>query len=297
MIMSYIYKITNLITNKIYVGYTSKTLNIRFYQHKYDALKENKDKSHLHNSMRKYGVENFKIEEIYQFDENKESWKELEKYYIKILKSLEPNGYNILEGGDKPPIKYGNDNNKTKFKDEDIPLLYEMLKDNSISYKDISNITGLSIEYLYKINQGKFRKQEKVKYPIRKFSQYEENALKVIHILNTDVTLSNSKIAELIPGYFRANEIASINNGKKYAYLWNGDFPIRKVTVPNNYEECQEKAKNILKFINDNKNIKKITQIGIQRELGYSRTIVEKTLKGIYPYNINEVEYPVKINT
>ena len=45
----------------------------------------------------------------------------------------------------------------------------------------------------------------------------------------TDKTLSNAKIAELFPCYFRANEIASINTGKKYAYLWKGDFPIRKI--------------------------------------------------------------------
>ena len=50
----------------------------------------------------------------------------------------------------------------------------------------------------------------------------------VINILANNKTLSNKKIADLIPNYFRANEIASINNGKKYAYLWNGDFPIRK---------------------------------------------------------------------
>ena len=30
---------------------------------------------------------------------------------------------------------------------------------------------------------------------------------------------TDSKIAELCPNYFRANEIASINTGKKYGYL------------------------------------------------------------------------------
>ena len=58
-----------------------------------------------------------------------------------------------------------------------------------------------------------------------------------MNILSSDKTLSNKKIAELIPNYFRANEISLINNGKKYAYLWDGKFPIRKERVPNNYDE------------------------------------------------------------
>ena len=72
--------------------------------------------------------------------------------------------------------------------------------------------------------------------------------------------MSNSKIAELIPNYFRANEIASINNGNKYAYLWNGDFPIRKETVPNDYLEKQNVAKSIIDYI---KLQKPLTQLQI----------------------------------
>lgn len=39
--MSYIYKITNIITNKIYIGYTSQDINKRFYQHKWEAFNVN----------------------------------------------------------------------------------------------------------------------------------------------------------------------------------------------------------------------------------------------------------------
>jgi hypothetical protein len=111
--------------------------------------------------------------------------------------------------------------------------------------------------------------------------------------LANDITLSNSKIANLIPNYFRANEIASINNGKKYAYLWQGDFPIRKVLVPNDYEEKQKVALNILNFIKENPST---TSISIQRTLGYGRRIVEKTLKGQYPYNFSGINYPIRLN-
>ena len=270
--MSYIYKITNIVTNKEYKGYTSRNINRRFYEHKWEALNTSyeENKSYLYQSMRKYGTECFIIETVLEFDENKLDWKELEKYYIKKYKTLIPNGYNLLEGGDKPPIHYGDENNKTKIKDKDLLKLFQMLKDYTISYREISNYFNISISQLYDINQGKSRHQKDISYPIRKHSQQEEFALKVIQILKNDITLSNQKIADLIPNYFRANEIASINNGKKYAYLWNGDFPIRKVIVPNDYEKKQEIAYKILNYINNNKNLSQIKIIVFFPEDGVS---------------------------
>lgn len=294
--MSSIYKITNIITNKEYIGYTSRNISRRFYEHKWEALnrEENNNSSYLYESMRKYGTDCFVIEEIFAFDEKDYDWEELEKYYISEYNTLAPNGYNLLKGGNKPPLHYGDFNNKTKISDKKLQDLYKDLKNSSISYKELSQKYNLSISHLYAINQGKSRKLPNVNYPIRRYSQQEEYALKVINILNTDITLSNEKIAELIPNYFRANEIASINNGNKYGYLWNGDFPIRKVTVPNNYEEKQRVALNIIDYIK--KNNYTVSQIQIQRELKYSRTIVEKTIKGIYPYKISNYSYPIKLN-
>lgn len=56
----YIYKITNLINDKVYIGQTTTTINNRWSQHK-----THKDKrSHLRSALDKYGIENFKIEEV-----------------------------------------------------------------------------------------------------------------------------------------------------------------------------------------------------------------------------------------
>jgi group I intron endonuclease len=58
-----IYKITNTLNNKIYIGQTvQKNAKMRWYQHCADANK-GKD-SHLCNSMRLYGIENFVWEVI-----------------------------------------------------------------------------------------------------------------------------------------------------------------------------------------------------------------------------------------
>ena len=281
--MSHIYKITNNINNKSYIGYTSKASIIeRFNEHWRDAKQRgNQDHSALHGAMIKYGIESFSIENIYTFDEAIEDWIELEQKYIKEYDCLVPKGYNLLPGGEKPPTHYGDKNIKTKYADQNLPMLYEMLANNKISYKEISQKTGLSIEYLYLVNAGKYRYQAGLSYPIRKYTQYEDKAKQIIAILASDTTLSNKKIGNLFG--IRPNEVASINHGKKYAYLWDKDFPIRKVVVPDDYEEKQQIAKKVLEYRQIHPNA---TSVFIQKECNVSRSVYEKIIKQIYPYNI-----------
>ena len=82
--MSSIYKITNIITNKNYIGYTSRSIARRFYEHKWEALNREYscNNSYLYASMRKYGTDCFIIEELFNFKEDEYNWKELEQYYI-----------------------------------------------------------------------------------------------------------------------------------------------------------------------------------------------------------------------
>ena len=54
----YIYKITNLVNGKSYVGQTIRTIEERWKQHIKDS-KGNKDDFYLHRAIRKYGKENF----------------------------------------------------------------------------------------------------------------------------------------------------------------------------------------------------------------------------------------------
>ena len=93
-----IYKITNLINNKIYVG-QSIDIDERWKQHIYKAFNSNEKgyNSIIHLAFRKYGIENFTLEVL---EECKiEELDNKERYWIKELNSLEPNGYNILVGG------------------------------------------------------------------------------------------------------------------------------------------------------------------------------------------------------
>ena len=83
-----IYKITNQINNKVYIGLTTCSLEYRWSRHVAESknLSNTKD---LYKAMRKYGVENFTIEEIGNTDDLKELGK-LERNYIRKYNSTNP---------------------------------------------------------------------------------------------------------------------------------------------------------------------------------------------------------------
>ena len=94
-----IYKITNNINGKIYIGLTTCSLEYRWRRHLTEGRNE-KNKKHLYKSMRKYGLENFSIEQIDSTDDFKELGR-LERKYIKQYDSQNPNkGYNLTAGGE-----------------------------------------------------------------------------------------------------------------------------------------------------------------------------------------------------
>lgn len=96
----FIYKITNKINKKTYIGQTCQSIKKRWVQHRSEAVTYKKNQP-LHNAIRKYGPDNFIVEEI----DGANSLSELNyKEWILIYKfdSLAPNGYNSKEGGNRP---------------------------------------------------------------------------------------------------------------------------------------------------------------------------------------------------
>ena len=93
-----IYKATNLINGKIYIGKTVKTLKIRKTKHKSAAL-NNKTIYPFYRAIRKYGFKNFEWK-IIDYALTEEILFEMEKYYIKKLKTKAPDGYNSTDGGE-----------------------------------------------------------------------------------------------------------------------------------------------------------------------------------------------------
>lgn len=99
--MYYVYKITNLVNGKIYIGKTNN-IKARWNKHLSTAKNKNsKDYSYIHRAMSKYLFENFKIESIAEFEiEDQALAMEIE--VIAKLNSTNRNvGYNISHGGDR----------------------------------------------------------------------------------------------------------------------------------------------------------------------------------------------------
>lgn len=96
--MGYIYRITNTISKKCYIG-ESKEFDIetRWNGHKY-AISRDKGCPALRDAVKKYGWDVFTFEVlIICFDEDRFQY---EKEYIAKYNSVVPNGYNITEGGE-----------------------------------------------------------------------------------------------------------------------------------------------------------------------------------------------------
>ena len=91
-----IYKITNLINNKVYIGQTRRSIENRWRDH--CTLTKSKHRSLIRLAIAKYGQDSFKIEII----DNCQSIDELntkEQVRIQEYNSLSPSGYNLDSGG------------------------------------------------------------------------------------------------------------------------------------------------------------------------------------------------------
>lgn len=95
--MAYIYKITNDINDRVYIGKTTRTIDDRFEEHCKDRNRRTFEKRPLYDAMNKYGVEHFHIELIEECSPDDSN--EREQYWIRQYNSYR-NGYNATKGGD-----------------------------------------------------------------------------------------------------------------------------------------------------------------------------------------------------
>ena len=102
--MPHIYKITNLVNNKVYIGKTGyDSINDRWCEHLTDFYKPTEEKRPLYAAMQKYGVQNFVITLVETVETDTEAC-EREKFWIEHYRSYvgfsNCNGYNATLGGD-----------------------------------------------------------------------------------------------------------------------------------------------------------------------------------------------------
>lgn len=93
-----IYKATNTINGKCYIGFDSDWPN-RKAVHKCNSKKDKNKKYHFYRAINKYGWENFQWEIIYQSKDKKHTLTKIEPYFIKFYNSYNE-GYNMTFGGE-----------------------------------------------------------------------------------------------------------------------------------------------------------------------------------------------------
>lgn len=97
--IGYIYELKNNINGKSYVGQTID-IQKRIWKHKSIAKTKNyKNTNKFYTDLDLFWIDNFTLIILESCDENLLDKKE--RYWIKKLNTIEPNGYNILVGGHK----------------------------------------------------------------------------------------------------------------------------------------------------------------------------------------------------
>ena len=219
--MKFIYKITNNLNGKVYIGQTNNPKR-RFQEHKMMGYESNSNKV-LYQAFQKYGLENFSFEIIEQVS----NYNEREKYWIQYYNCLVPNGYNMTEGGDEPPIKKGENSHYCTHSEQEVFFIKKILKDTNVPLKDIGKTFNYDTTSINKINLGKMWFDEKENYPLRKNNTINSKKDRALNIIN-DLLNSNMTQKQIAEKYqVGRTTVTAINNGQnfKQSYL---DYPLRK---------------------------------------------------------------------
>lgn len=218
-----IYKITNMINNKIYIGQSINPEH-RFIAH-CSRAKNDSDNSPIHTAIKKYGKDNF----ILTIIEWTEDYNNREKYWIKKLNSKSPYGYNIAEGGEEPPHRYGEEHHNSVITDEQVNIIINELKKNELTEPEIGKLFNppFNQTLINNINWGITHKRDNEEYPIRKNCPYN---LTIEQVGDVKWLLQNTLYpCSQIADYYHVNvsTIKHINTGRNY-YDSNCDYPLRK---------------------------------------------------------------------
>lgn len=215
----YIYKIENKVNGKIYIG-KSSDITARFAAHRRGSEEANPTKV-LYKALKKYGLDNFIFEIIETTDS--ENWIEREIYHINNLKSMVPNGYNMIEGGDQPPTYCGEDHPNSKLTEKDVFEIADLLKNSEVRMVDIAEQYDISRDQITRINNGHAWDYFNFDYPIRR-NKTKTDIVDEIKQLLKESSITQRKIGEMFS--VGRTTITAINLGKNHFDI-NETYPLR----------------------------------------------------------------------
>jgi len=211
--MAYIYKITNKLNGKVYIGKTNNSIEQRFKEHLRDSRKVTEENRPLYRAMNKYGAENFSVEQIEECASANAP--EREQYWIAYYLGYE-NGYNATRGGD----------GKNLFNHADIA---EALRKDPAGSQDVAQKFGCSVDIVYAIAkefgiQLKSRGLNNVNAP-KRIQQWTKDGAYIQDFESVQKAVEwcvENKTCACVNSGARGH-IAEVANGKRksaYGYIW-----------------------------------------------------------------------------
>lgn len=257
-----IYKIENLVNGKIYIGQTTRSFNERYCakgkgaERVYGYLCGCEKYGECHNvhllrSMKKYGVNNFKVYEIFDVAKTQEELDKKEQYWIKYYNSCDPNfGYNSRLGGIEGKI--GKDYYLKKLKNNTIcPVLCietgEMFisKAEAVNELNISSIKIIKQDKIIKYNHYRIKDNYEYntdkKYTFIRLYTTNPKHIPIVCLTNKVIYFSTFAVNKQLFGNSKTSEILKCCEGelefvqrkykkskfiKKYKFMYAIDYLI-----------------------------------------------------------------------
>lgn len=231
----YIYKVTNKINNKVYIGQT-KNWKERFAQHKNLGYGNDENKL-LYKAIEKYGIDNFQFEviegPIENYNEREQYWIAYYHSYIKDSEYGDSKGYNMTLGGDTPPVRIGIDSPFLKHNINDQIKVKELLNETNLTLKEISEQTGYDVSAIKRINYGIIWHDNNLEYPIRKpeLTKQEANdrALEIIY----ELKYTNATQKEIAKKFNVSRSTVTMINLGQNNKISETEYPIRQIKQSN----------------------------------------------------------------
>lgn len=171
-----IYKITNKINNKAYIGHSTKGL-----KRVQDHLNQTSRCPAIVSAVKKYGKESFEVEVLFEHSDPNYTLNVMEPFFIKKHNTLSPNGYNLTGGGEGSLGR--------KVSKKSLERFLKMINDqkNDINFKEKLRETARNRKG-YKHNN-----EAKVKCSIRRKEWWETASLEVREVYFQKTKIGNLK--------------------------------------------------------------------------------------------------------
>ena len=178
--MGYIYKITNQLNQKSYIGQTINSIKERMRKHYDHSLQAT---TGIDYAIYKYGKDNFIVEEVCQCDDSQLD--ELERYYIQLYNTYE-DGYNLTLGGQDYSTRWIVNEQEIIDKYNNGKTIDELAIEYNKGYRTISNL-------LHR-NNVKMHRGANPENIIGKGKQFQEgDGIKAVYIQELDLTFPSLK--------------------------------------------------------------------------------------------------------